>query len=155
MQLEEAASRLQVLINFHDGLKYLQEIVEAARAADQLQKERNALAAQAGKELDAVQAKLAAAKDEHGTAIAKLKDDHARLEASYKSKSAELEAEFNARHTELLGEIQDAAKRLNDAHNEYDAFIASSAEQKAAVEADIAKLQKALDNLKSKVGGML
>lgn len=155
MQLEEAASRLRTLINFYDGLKHLEEVLEAARVADQLQKERNALAAQAGKELDAIQGKLAAAKAEHGVAIAKLKDDHARLEAVYADKSRELEDEFNARHQELLAAIQDSAAKLTAAHNEYDAFVAASNEQKAAIQADIDKLEKALSNLKSKVGGML
>lgn len=155
MQLEEAASRIRTLINFYDGLKHLEEVLEAARVADQLQKERNALAAQAGKELDAVQAKLAAAKDEHGTAIAKLKDQQKRLESNYAEKSRELEDSFATRSGELAEELTRTKQLINEAHAEYDAFILQSNDQKALIQADIDKLEKALSNLKSKVGGML
>lgn len=155
MQLEEAASRLQVLTNFFNGLKYLEEVVDTARAADQLMKERNALAAQAGKELASVQEKLASEKAEASAAIAKLKDQQKRLESTYAAKSSELEDAFAARSAEVANELTAAKQRINEAHAEYDAFVLQSNDQKALIQADIDKLEKALTTLKSKVGGML
>lgn len=155
MNIEEAGSRVQVLINAFNGLKYLEEVLDAARAADQLTKERDGLAEKARSELEAVQKKLAAAKAKHDDTVAKYEDADKRLVEAYAEKSATLEAEFAARSKELADELTAAKQNINAAHGEYDAFVLQANDQKAALQADIDKLEKALATLKTKVGGML
>lgn len=108
MQLEEAASRLQVLINFHKGLEKLHEVVEFACVTEQLNAERTKAAEAAKTELIDAQGRL---NDFYRSSKKAMEETTLRLDElnrSYQLRSSELESAFAGKQATLLRQSQAA-----------------------------------------------
>lgn len=154
MELEEAASRIQIMLNFFNGLQKLQEVVEVARSVDnikQLAQERADLASKAGADLMKARANLEQFTAQSSAQMNQMTANLAAVEEANRQKVADIEAAFQARKLELenamafveerhSSQVQDLAKQLSDLTTNRD-----------ALQQQIDNLNSVLSDLKAKV----
>lgn len=171
MELEEAASRLQVLLNFHQGLLKLAEVVDAARTAANLQKERDALAEKARLNLDkatrdlvAFQAEAEGVKAQIGATLKEASqscdDSRKSMDARIASAAEKLtlvESQLKNRELELNNLVENQTNdfirgmrnKQAEAEAELDASITQLENRKAELEKQVAALNKTVDKIKA------
>ena len=137
MELEEAASRIQALINFHKGLKHLEEVVEVARAANSLQKERANLAEKARIELLDAQGRLTDFYRQSKKTMEETTIRLSELESKFKNRAAELDLALTSKQESVNREMQKASEAYTSTMTDF------AAQEKAA--------QARLDDLTKKV----
>lgn len=154
MELEEAASRIQTLLNFHRGLLKLQEVVETARIAEQLQQERSRAAEAARIDLVDAQGKLADFHRASKRAMEQTNSALNSLNSAHTARIAELDLALATQETK----VRQAMQESTDKHVSYMLQLAD--EEKAAqtrvdeLNKKIATLEKAFLTLQSKAANL-
>lgn len=140
MELEEAASRIQTMLNFYNGLQKLKEVVDFARTLENLPKleaERLAIADKAKKKMEDAQKALAKFEAEATTRMAEATAAYDALVLSNKSKVAELDAA-------LAAKLESAQRQIDEANSNFSAVSASLAAETSALETRRDEVQKQL-----------
>lgn len=154
MELQEARSRLQGLVNFFKGLEKLEEIVAVAEAAEQLQKERTSACEAVGRKLEEAKSQFEAESKRHKDTLAEIKQQVAYAQKKHADVMSTLAKELEAAQAQTVAQIAVARTKQADAEAECQLAIDFMQQRKAVLEKDIKNLESALDKLKAKVGAL-
>lgn len=150
MELEEAASRIQIMLNFYKGMEKMAEVVDVVRKAENLIKERLAAAEMARRDLE--EAKLA---------LTEFARTSAGVMKQAESKFAEAEL-FRARKAKeldeaLMAKAASVNAAMQEATNKHILHVAQLAEEEKALQEKhdslskkVSELEKAFTALQSK-----
>lgn len=154
MELQEARSRLQTLLNFFKGLEKLEEIVAVAESASQLQRERSEAVEAAGRKLQEANTAFALACEDHAKQRQHMQDELAELGKKRALTIARMEEELAAAEAQKIAAIAIARTKQAEAEHEAEAAIDYLVQRKAVLEKDIKQLEAALDKLKAKAAAL-
>lgn len=153
MELEEAASRIQTMLNFYNGLGKLQEIVNLARTLENLpvlEKERLAAAEKAKKKMEDAQKALAKFEVEASQRIAEANAAYEALALSNKSKIAELDAALASKRESMQRLMSELASQQDTNVAAFNAELATLSARRDAALAATETAEKALASLRKK-----
>ena len=154
MQLHEARSRIQVLLNFYKGLAHIEEVIALAESAERLQKERTEAVEVVGRKLEEANNAYSAACETHGKLLENMRTAAAEMERKAKVRMEQIEEQVAAAEAQKVAAIAVARTKQAEAEHEAEEAIAFLTQRKAVLEKDVKQLEAALDKLKAKVGAL-
>lgn len=154
MELHEARSRIQVMLNFFKGMQKIEEVIATAEAADRLCAEREAAVLAVGEKLAEANAAYALACETHAKLSQNMKDEIAALKKKHADTLVRIEEEVVAAETQKVAAVAVARTKQAEAEHETQQAIDFLTQRKAVLEKDVKSLEGALDKLRSKVANL-
>lgn len=154
MELHEARSRIQVMMNFFKGLQALEEVVKTAESAIQLRAEREAAVLAVGEKLAEANASYAQACETHAKLVQNMKDELAALAKKRTDMLARIEEEVVAAEAQKVAAIAVSRTKQAEAEHELESAISFLTQRKAVLEKDVKSLETALEKLRAKVAAI-
>lgn len=154
MELHEARSRVQTMLNFFKGLQKLEEVFVIAETAEQLQKERAAACEEVGRKLELANTNFEAEAKRHRDTLTEIKQQVAYAQGKQKELLKVMGDELAAAEASKVAAIAVARTKQAEAENECQAAISFMESRKAELEKQVKSLESSLEKLKAKVGAL-
>lgn len=154
MELHEARSRLQVMMNFFKGLQHLEGVIATAEAAEQLQKERTAAVEAVGRKLEQANTQFETESARHRDTLTEIKQQIAYAQRKHDEAIKKAADELAAAQASTVAAIAIARTKQAEAENECQAAIDFMQARKSELEKQVKTLESSLDKLKAKVGAL-
>lgn len=154
MELQEARSRVQALLNFFNGLQKIEEVLVAAEGAEQLQRERSAAVEAVGRKLEEANSQFEAESARHRDTLTEIKQQIAYAMRKHDEAVQECHDSLAAVQASTVAAIAVARTKQAEAENECQLAIDFMQEKKADLEKQVKALESALEKFKAKAGAL-
>lgn len=154
MELHEARSRIQTMLNFFKGLQHLEGIIEAAEGALQLQKERAEAVEAVGRKLELANTAFETESARHRDTLTEIKQQVAYAQRKHDEALQKASDELAAAQASTVAAIAVARTKQAEAENECQLAIDFMEQRKTELEKQIKSLESSLEKLKAKVGAL-